>query len=149
MNALEKNSMKKYIKLSNDNLCQDFCFEPIAIIVLIKMILNNAIHMSVKMRVPSIVEYSIEDDCISHPDMISMVIEFRKKPIIRDVNGIASRQSEALDEVSLATKYIEKVATPFNIDNHLEKHNEIKQKMVNITKDMLKELGYDITQYCY
>lgn len=143
--------------LTNDNLLEkedllsDDCYEKIILLTIIKMILKNAIKKHVHMCTESIVSYRIEETS-PNPEMHSIVLRFTKERNFSDATVATDKETEecmSAEEVDIASRSGHKIATCTNVDDILMKYPKIKSDMVNKTKEMLKNIGYDITQYLY
>ncbi|MBR2922016.1 MAG: hypothetical protein IKC10_01705 [Alphaproteobacteria bacterium] len=137
--------LEKEILLGND------CYEKIILLTIIKMILKNAVAKNVHMCTESVISYRIEETSCN-PEMHSIVLRFTKEKNVSDATVAPYEETKKrmdAKEVDIASRSGHKVASCKNVDDILTEYPEIKSDMANKTKEMLKNIGYDITQYIY
>lgn len=137
--------------LNREALLDSTCYEKIVLLTIIKMILKNAVAKHVHMCTESVISYRIEETSCN-PEMHSIVLRFTKEKNISDATVTPDEETKKrmdAEELDIASRSGHKVASCKNVDDILTEHPEIKSDMVNKTKEMLKNIGYDITQYIY
>ena len=136
-------------QLNDTELLKEQQFEEITIISILKMILQNAVDHHIEMDTRTVYSYTVLDSN-EKPDMLSIALRFKKHVAIDDAaHIIEDNPTPTIDEITLGKRIVSCVSHSKNVDKILNDNFEIKEAMVEQTKELLDICGYDISNYPY
>lgn len=132
-----------------DNLIEDSDYiEKLVIVAFLKWLTILAVKKNVKISLFSSAEYTVKNEATC-PDMVSLVIEFKKNNAPIDPTNI-NYDAVSLNEKELALNVCSKFFSKTkNVDTLLIENETIHNCLKDEIKNLLKNIGYDISLYPY